>query len=738
MSDLIPQNIPEELKQLRRWVLWKHEQRNGRLTKIPKTTAGRNASSTDSDTWIGFEAAMTACETGGFDGVGFVFSAGGNLSGVDLDDCIDDVGNLAPWAQKIVKRLDSYTETSPSGRGVHIIVAGKLPTESTRRRKGGVEMYDSGRYFCMTGQHLDGTPTTIGERTEALAELHRELFAETAKFHSSPSADAPVVASDDELIAAIKSNGDSKLLRLWRGETNGYRSPSEADLALCNLLVHRCGPDRVRIDRLFRRSGLMRPKWDQLRGRKTYGDRTIEKATEGATKRASAKPVDLLALPLTDYGNAQRLVLLHGSKLRHVYSLNRWYEWDRRRWQVDNTGSVIRFTKETFRHMAKVALKRKDHDALLKFARASENRTRIDAAVTLARSERQVVVKPEQLDADRWLLNVRNGTIELRSGELYPHRPEDLITKLAPVNYDPKATCPTFTCFLEETTSGRQDLAFYLQQLLGMCLTGDISEQILPVFYGEGANGKSTLLDLILYVMGDYAGLAAPDLLMARRWSQHPTEIADLWGKRLVMSIETERSQTLRTAFIKSITGDARLKGRFMRADFFEFDRTFSTILCTNNKPTISEQTVAIWRRLRLLPFTNVVPEARQDKRLLAKLKAEAAGVLAWMVRGCLSWQRKGLITPPDVVAATEAYRAEQDHHQRFADDCLTLTCEACTSSREIIDAYEEWCREAGVKPDLPSLWPRLKAWGCEDARTKQARRWRGVGLHTDGGEGSR
>ena len=136
MSDLIPQNIPEELKQLRRWVLWKHEQRNGRLTKIPKTTAGRNASSTDSDTWIGFEAAMTACETGGFDGVGFVFSAGGNLSGVDLDDCIDDVGNLAPWAQKIVKRLDSYTETSPSGRGVHIIVAGQLPPGSTRRRTG--------------------------------------------------------------------------------------------------------------------------------------------------------------------------------------------------------------------------------------------------------------------------------------------------------------------------------------------------------------------------------------------------------------------------------------------------------------------------------------------------------------------------------------------------------------------------------------------------------------------------
>ena len=290
-TSLRPQEIPSELKQRRQWVLWRYELRHGKWSKVPKTPGGHNASTANPSTWSDFDTVIAAYERGGFDGIGFVFVAGGGLVGVDLDNCIDDNGNLAPRAQQIVEQLDSYTERSPSGHGVHVILAGQLPPGSTRRRRGPVEMYDSGRYFCTTGDHLDGTRTTIEERTEALAELHSELFAEPAALHRIHSApDDAAAASDEEIIAAIEANVDVRLLRLWRGDTSDYPSQSEADWALCNDLVLLCGGDRARIDRLFRRSGLMRTKWDELRGEQTYGERTIENAIVGADQASARTP----------------------------------------------------------------------------------------------------------------------------------------------------------------------------------------------------------------------------------------------------------------------------------------------------------------------------------------------------------------------------------------------------------------------------------------------------------------
>lgn len=447
----------------------------------------------------------------------------------------------------------------------------------------------------------------------------------------------------------------------------------------------------------------------------------------------------LVMFAWTDYGNAERLVHRHGEKIRYCAETGKWYIWCGNHWRPDNTRGVTRAAKDTMRELLRIALrmpkdKKHEADELIKYARRSEHHARLAAMVKLAESERPVVVRSEDLDADPWALNVRNGTIDLRTGTLHPHDPAELHTKLAPVTYDPDADCPVFDRFLAETTCGSAGLTSYLLQTLGMCLTGIVREQILPVWYGQGANGKSTLIDLMLHIMGDYAGLAAPELLVAKRWSEHPTEIADLQGKRLVVASETERNQRLRVQFVKAVTGDAKLKARFMRQDFFEFERQFKLILVTNNKPVVDEQSHAIWRRLKLVPFSYIVPDSQQDAGLLGKLTAEAPGILARLVKGCRDWDQNGLIQPEEVGAATEEYRAESNWLDRFIEECLHFAPYVWCPSKKLADTLDEWCRENGIEhAAINDVHDRLRQHhDCKSKKYQGARGWTGVSISED------
>ena len=280
------QHIPPELRALDQWVLWKAEARNGKATKIPYSarSTGR-ASSTDPQTWASFDDARTAYDGGGYDGIGFVFTKDDDVVGVDLDKCIDDAGAAEPWAQEIIYSLDSYTEVTPSGRGFHVICRGTLPPG--RRRKGRVEVYSEGRFFTFTGRHVEGTPPSVEERTRELERLHDRLFSEESKKRRElPSPPLNGLAlSDNELIQKARraGNGD-RFDRLWRGDASRYDDDaSAADLALCNHLSFWTGGDGAHVDRLFRQSGLMRPKWDERRGERTYGERTVAAALESCT-----------------------------------------------------------------------------------------------------------------------------------------------------------------------------------------------------------------------------------------------------------------------------------------------------------------------------------------------------------------------------------------------------------------------------------------------------------------------
>jgi len=291
-----PETIPETLRERDQWVCWREEERGGKPTKIPVTPgAGGFASSTESETWASFEAALEYTETAHADGVGFVFTDDDPIVGIDLDDCRDpETGDVDDAALDIIERLDSYTEVSPSGTGYHVLIRGELP--DGRNRRGSVELYDTARFFTVTGDHVEETPTRVARRQDALTAIHREYVQDTERDTASESkqyegaddespttgaADVDVDLDDKDLLEKARnaSNGE-KFERLWNGDTVGYDSQSEADMALCCLLAFWTGGDRTQMEQLFRQSGLLREKWDEVHyaDGSTYGEKTIERA----------------------------------------------------------------------------------------------------------------------------------------------------------------------------------------------------------------------------------------------------------------------------------------------------------------------------------------------------------------------------------------------------------------------------------------------------------------------------
>ena len=400
---------------------------------------------------------------------------------------------------------------------------------------------------------------------------------------------------------------------------------------------------------------------------------------------------------LTDLGNAERFVADHGSKVRYCGPWGKWLVYDGKRWDQDDTGQVERLMKDTVRAIYAEASQARDSQerkAIAEHAKRSEARKRISDAIQLARSELGIPILPEDLDRDPWALNVENGTVDLRSGELREHRRDDLITKLAPVEYRPAAKAPTFQAFLERILPS-EALRQFLRRAVGYSASGEVSEEALMILHGTGDNGKTTLINAVLDALGDYAMEAAPELILAKRGS-HPTELADLFGARFVSARETDEGRRLAEAVVKQLTGRDRIKARRMREDFWQFDPTHTLFLATNHKPEVRGTDHAIWRRLKLVPFDVKIPEDEKDRELPRKLQAELPGILVWIVRGCLDYQREGLGVPEEVREATEGYRSEMDVLAAFIDDRCSVHPKASVGATPLYNAYKDWCAEAG------------------------------------------
>jgi putative DNA primase/helicase len=370
--------------------------------------------------------------------------------------------------------------------------------------------------------------------------------------------------------------------------------------------------------------------------------------------------------------------------------------------------------------------------ALAKHAASSEAEGKIKAMLELAKSE--VPISPDELDADPWLLNAPNGTIDLRTGELQPHRREDFITKMAGAEYDPNAAASVWGTFLERVLPGGELRAF-VQRSTGYSATGDTSEQCLFINHGPGANGKSTFQEALGEALGDYATRTPTEMLLTKRAGGVPNDVARLKGARFVAASETEEGRRLAESLVKDLTGQDTISARFMRAEWFDFKPTHKLWLSTNHKPEIRGTDNAIWRRIRLIPWSVIVPPVERDRKLPEKLKAELAGILAWAVDGCLKWRREGLREPEEVRRATRAYRAEMDVLAAFLADCCEKGEGETAYAGELWKVWQRWCEETGERPESQKKFGgRLSERGFLNHRDSRTGRkvWSGVSLRDD------
>jgi putative DNA primase/helicase len=587
--------------------------------------------------------------------------------------------------------------------------------------------------------------------------------------------------------------------RLWSGDTSGQGGDdSAADLALCNLLAFWTGGDAARIDRLFRQSGLFRSKWDSKRGDAgTYGAWTVNKAVAGCREfygdrqgvRSEARPEyqaerdarrnagdGLNPYRGTDDANADLLLGLHGADIRYCPPWDKWLIWSGSHWRIDDRLDIDRLAVDISRSLREraITLTRQRQSILEKIAellaamnatagafeslgpqhaRLVKQQTEIGSeidwlmklsgklegtakrAAMLLAARHKVVVHHSDLDQGRFLLNTLSGTIDLKTGKVYDHRRSDLLTHDAAIQYDPAATCPTWTRFLSEVFAGDADLIEFVRRAVGYSLTGDVREQVLLICHGSGSNGKSVFLNILKKLLGRLALQAAPDLLMADRNRRHPTEQADLYGRRAVVCQETEENRRFNEVLVKQLTGGDTVRARRMREDFWEFEPTWKIWLSTNHRPEIRGTDHAIWRRVRLIPFTVTFldpgkGEPTKDPAMEEKLTAELPGILAWAVQGCLAWQRDGLPTPKAVHDATEEYRDQQDIMAAWLKDCCVIKKLADAKAADLYASYSAWCEANGERPEPQRRFGmRLTERGFQRQRRMVGIWWLGVGL---------
>jgi len=742
-------NIPAELKRICKFCLWKKE----RNTKIPYNPfLGTRAESDNPKTFSDYDTALRAFAGGKWDGLGIRIADG--IGAIDIDHCINTNKTADKTASEIMSIFEGvYFERSPSGEGLHAFF--KLPPDFYYdkdiyyTKKNGVEVYIPGatnRFITVTGNvYREGK---IADNPEAIRILLDSFMRRKHKSNdSTEDLLKPHVSyfSDDEVIERASSSKQGELFKslYFLGDYEGrYNTHSDADLALVSILCFWCGRSEEQIDRIFRASKMMRPKWDEKRGKGTYGEITIRKAVTTCTEiyrplEKSNASEDFNDLdedePLLSYkfinnsvsdfqpnsnpryesfqdGNSLLFVDIFNPIIRFVKNRNCWYVFNGKTWQADNQEIILGiFARRFFRMLKNYANTLKNKDERIRFIKRVtklDERKYRDLMIKDARSDARIHIDIADFDKNIFLLNCCNGTYDLKNKTFSEHSPTDFLTKISNAVYNPDAKCERWLKFMNEVTMGDKDLIKFIQTAVGYAFSGDTRLECLFIFYGEKSrNGKGTTLETILNILGDYGISAKPEILGVKGFnnSSGPSDdIARLNGARLVGISEPDKSMKLNASLVKQMTGNDTITARFLRENSFEFKPVFTIFIDTNYLPRTSDPTLFASDRVIVIPFNRHFKESERDINLKSTFRKpeNVSGILNWVIEGFNIYEAAGLKRPLAVINATNDYKQISDKISMFVSQYLTHEEGQELKSRDVYICYRTWCSDNGYKSE--------------------------------------
>jgi putative DNA primase/helicase len=712
------------LKNLNNWCCYRLIERNGKTTKIPVNPHdGGGGKSNDETTWSSFDVAMNAVEKYNCDGLGFYFKK--PYFGIDLDGVKEEINRF--WrgdhenniVSDFINTMESYAETSVSGTGIHIIAKGALPVGG--RRKNNVEMYDSGRFFVMTGNKISKYTEILEDEHGKIAYLHdkyigskpqqfvkqnaheqnvkHNAYEQPVKNNAHETSD--LSTSDIIRCASNSKNGHRFKMFMQGGWEQVYDSQSEADLAFCNDLAFWCGRDFNKMDDIFRSSSLYREKWDKLHGDLTYGSITLYKAIndcqECFTPHKNNDKNDDRFFSYDDTGNAERLVEKFGDVLKYSYTNKCWYTYDKKVWRRDLEGSAHKLVDKAVEEMKYEKIFIPDgtdeKEAQKLFSRhVKKSRSHNAKTAMLNCAKPMLSIKPEIFDNDITLLNLQNGYLDLETLALNPHDRDKYFLKISNATFSENATCPRWDKFLSEIFDNNQELISFIKKAVGYTLTGSTIEQVMFILYGDGRNGKSVFLDIIGEIMGDYAQHVQPQTIMNKKFaSNSSSDLARIDGARFVTTTESNYGSKLDEGLVKQLTGGDKVAARRLYENEIEFIPQFKLWMATNHKPVIRGNDAGVWRRIALIPFKVEIPKNAVDIHLKDKLRDELPGILNWALEGLAEWRIHRLVFPEIIQTETENYKIEMDVIESFIEDCCERVFLKRTQASTLYASYRSW-----------------------------------------------
>ncbi|WP_341302430.1 phage/plasmid primase, P4 family [Lysinibacillus sp. FSL H8-0500] len=688
---------------------------------------GERAKPDQPSTFKDFNSTVSAVSN--YDGIGLLVDY--DICVIDLDDCFDSSGKLKPIAQNVVDAFSGcYMERSPSRKGLHIFfkASGFIYNKTKyyiNNRKLGIEVYVAGathRFVTVTGNVF--ASGDVPEKSEDLQMVLDKYMLRPNPVKQLPDIESQSYLSDKSVIEkAVKSANGERFKALWQGDTSSYASPSEADLALCGMLAFWCGRDVKQMDRLFRKSGLMRDKWNRTQSGSTYGKLTIQKAIASVTeiykpggKRSSAtedfeehsladlKPENNERYPWTDIGASRLFADYYKTFARYVPERKMWFCYENGVWTPDiGNLKVMEMCKSLANQLLTYALTIPDEHqrkAYIDYCRKWQLRRYRETVLKDAQSVYPISMA--EFDQDPFVLNCANGTLFLTSMDFRPHNSEDRLTRISGVKYEPEAKSERWDAFIHEIMSGDEEKAKFLQKAFGYGISGDTRFECLFVLYGATTrNGKGTLCESILKVLGSYGCTARPETISLKNNnnSSSPSEdIARLAGVRFVNISEPSRGLVLNAAQVKSMTGGDTINARFLHENSFDFSPKFKLYINTNYLPVITDMTLFSSGRVVIIPFERHFDESEQDKSLkreFAKPKNQSA-ILNWLIEGYQQLKKEGLTLPDSVKVATEAYKHDSDKIALFFEDALEESPNSEVRTSEVYARYQRWCSANG------------------------------------------